>query len=173
MCFMRAVKAPCFQRLRLPRGAPLPFPPCIRHRALPLTAGDWQGAPPRVRARAPQRGAAATISGCALCLAPGGAAEGKGRAAELRLMAIWPLFSIILHPARAGGASRKRKGLCAGRPEGFAASKGSPTKKEQKKNMIWVRSDFVCSGFDRSYVIAPGFQAEGVIRLSCVSRQSG
>ena len=64
MSFIRAVKAPCFQALRLPRGAPLPLPPCIRQRALPLTAGDRHGAPPRVRARAPQRGADANISGC-------------------------------------------------------------------------------------------------------------
>jgi hypothetical protein len=36
----------------------------MRQRALPLTAGERQGAPPWVRARAPQRGAFARISGC-------------------------------------------------------------------------------------------------------------
>ena len=49
------VKAPCLRALVLPRGAPEPFaPPCIRHRLLPATAGERQGAPERVRA--PQRG---------------------------------------------------------------------------------------------------------------------
>lgn len=52
---------PCFQALRLPPGAPLPLPPCIRHRALPPTAGDRHGVPARVRA--PQRVALARISG--------------------------------------------------------------------------------------------------------------
>lgn len=56
-----AERAPCFQALRLPLGAPLPLPPCIRHRCLPLTAGDWHSLPDRVRAR--QRGA-----WCALCM---------------------------------------------------------------------------------------------------------
>jgi hypothetical protein len=54
-------RAPCFQALRLPRGAPLPLPPCIRQRALPWTAGERHGAPDRVRA--PQRGALARMVG--------------------------------------------------------------------------------------------------------------
>src|SRR5690606_21647157 len=45
-----------------PFGAPGLFPPCIRHRRLPLTAGDWHSVPDRVRAR--QRCASANIAGC-------------------------------------------------------------------------------------------------------------
>lgn len=37
-------------------------PPCILHRRLPFTAGDWHSVPLRVRAR--QRGALASRSGC-------------------------------------------------------------------------------------------------------------
>jgi len=58
----RAERAPCFQALRLPFGAPGLVPPCILHRRLPLTAGDWHSVPERVRAR--QRGACASRSGC-------------------------------------------------------------------------------------------------------------
>ena len=36
---------------------PVLSPPCIRHLTEPRTAGAWHGSPPRVRARAPQRGA--------------------------------------------------------------------------------------------------------------------
>ena len=38
------------------------MPPCIRHRRLPFTAGDWQAVPARVLAR--QRGACASRAGC-------------------------------------------------------------------------------------------------------------
>ena len=55
-------RAPCFQALRLPLGAPLPLPPCIRHRFRPFTAGDWHSVPERVRAR--QRCDSAMIAGC-------------------------------------------------------------------------------------------------------------
>jgi hypothetical protein len=38
------VYLPCLRAFRLPAGAPLPgAPPCIRHRFLPLTAGDRHG----------------------------------------------------------------------------------------------------------------------------------
>ena len=53
------VDRPCFQCNALSRArpsgvfAPVDFPPCIRHRRLPLTAGFLQGVPLRVRA--PQR----------------------------------------------------------------------------------------------------------------------
>lgn len=55
-------RPPCFHALRLFLGAPLPLPPCIRHRLPPFTAGDWHSIPERVRAR--QRGACASRSGC-------------------------------------------------------------------------------------------------------------
>lgn len=45
---------PCLCALRLRLGAPGDVPPCMRHRFLPLIAGDWQGVPWRVFA--PQRG---------------------------------------------------------------------------------------------------------------------
>ena len=49
-----AVLRPSLRALRLPLGAPEPLaPPCMRQRALPAMAGDWQGLPERVRA--PQR----------------------------------------------------------------------------------------------------------------------
>jgi hypothetical protein len=49
------VYRPCFSAFLLPRGAPEPgAPPCIRHRAFPLTAGAMHGLPERVLA--PQRG---------------------------------------------------------------------------------------------------------------------
>ena len=57
-----AERSPCFQALRLPLGAPGLVPPCIRHRRLPLTAGERHSAPDRVFA--PQRGALARFSGC-------------------------------------------------------------------------------------------------------------
>ena len=57
-----ADRPPCFQALRLPTGAPGFVPPCILHRRLPLTAGDWHSVPKRVRAR--QRGACASRAGC-------------------------------------------------------------------------------------------------------------
>ena len=48
------VYCPCFSAFLLPRGAPEPgAPPCIRHRAFPLTAGAMHGLPERVLA--PQR----------------------------------------------------------------------------------------------------------------------
>lgn len=59
--FISRDRAPCFQAFWLPSGAPLPLPPCIRHRALPLIAGERHGWPERVRAW--QRGAR-----CALCM---------------------------------------------------------------------------------------------------------
>ena len=52
--FSRVYK-PCFRAFLLPFGAPDPAaPPCMRHRALPETAGAWHGVPLRVFA--PQRG---------------------------------------------------------------------------------------------------------------------
>lgn len=57
-----AERSPCFHALQLPLGAPGLVPPCIRHRRLPLTAGDRHSAPDRVFA--PQRGALARFSGC-------------------------------------------------------------------------------------------------------------
>src|SRR6266853_2293353 len=49
-----AVLWPCRKAFLLPIGAPVPAaPPCILQRRFPRTAGDWQGAPARVRA--PQR----------------------------------------------------------------------------------------------------------------------
>src|SRR5215210_1699212 len=55
--FAALVNRPAVYRpLRSPCGAPLPLPPCIRHRALPLIAGDRQEPPERVRAA--HRGAA-------------------------------------------------------------------------------------------------------------------
>jgi len=48
------VYCPCFTAFLLPRGAPEPgAPPCMRHRALPLTGGAMHGLPERVLA--PQR----------------------------------------------------------------------------------------------------------------------
>src|SRR5205085_12629926 len=42
------------ERVLVAEGAPFPIaPPCILQRRFPRTAGDWQGAPLRVRA--PQR----------------------------------------------------------------------------------------------------------------------
>ena len=43
-------------------AAPGLVPPCILHRRLPFTAGDWHSVPERVRAR--QRGADDSCSGC-------------------------------------------------------------------------------------------------------------
>ena len=48
------VKRPCLTAFLFPSGAPDPgAPPCMRQRRLPLTAGDLQEPPERVRA--PQR----------------------------------------------------------------------------------------------------------------------
>ena len=42
------VYCPCLSAFLLPRGAPEPgAPPCIRHRAFPLTAGAMHGSPER------------------------------------------------------------------------------------------------------------------------------
>ena len=38
---------PCFSAFRLPRGGPGLVPPCILHRRLPVTAGDWHSVPER------------------------------------------------------------------------------------------------------------------------------
>lgn len=51
------LRCPCLSAFLLPRSAPDPAPPpCIRHRMVPLTAGDLHGPPALVRA--PQRGLA-------------------------------------------------------------------------------------------------------------------
>src|SRR5260221_11145724 len=52
-CFSSRVKWPCFKALRLPLGAPVPLPPCIRQRLAPATAGARHGVPRRVFAPHP------------------------------------------------------------------------------------------------------------------------